>query len=237
VVAEAGDGETGLALIRKLQPQVAVLDLDMPKLDGFAVAREIHKSNLPVQIIFLTIHSEVDLLHKAMDLGGSGYIVKESALLDIVNGVRSVAAGCPFVSLCMTARTSSASVYETFYRQIRCIYAFIGTFHSQGESSRFSARPRVKKPVKSQAINEINKILKLVTDSPLGALQPLPSRNECFLVDGKTVKIQNQPSEVRPGSTLLLCITCAYGLCAAADQIQWKQSSHYQEWIRLISGR
>jgi len=94
VVAEAGDGEAGLALIQKLQPQVAVLDLDMPKLDGFAVAGE---------IIFLTIHSEVDLLHRAMDLGGSGYIVKESALVDIVNGVRSVAAGRPFVSPSMTS--------------------------------------------------------------------------------------------------------------------------------------
>ena len=44
VVAEAGDGETGLELIRKLQPQVAVLDLEMPKLGGFAVAQEIRKS-------------------------------------------------------------------------------------------------------------------------------------------------------------------------------------------------
>ena len=103
VVAEAGDREAGLALIQKLQPQVAVLDLDMPKLDGFAVAGEIRKSNVPVEIIFLTIHSEVDLLHRAMDLGSSGYIVKESALVDIVNGVRSVAAGRPFVSPSMTS--------------------------------------------------------------------------------------------------------------------------------------
>jgi len=103
VVAEAGDGEAGLELIRKLQPQVALLDLDMPKLDGFAVVREIRKSNLSVEIIFLTIHSEVDLLHRAMDLGASGYIVKESALVDIVNGVRSVAMGRPFVSPSMTS--------------------------------------------------------------------------------------------------------------------------------------
>jgi DNA-binding NarL/FixJ family response regulator len=103
VVAEAADGEAGLSLILKWQPQVAVLDLDMPKLDGFAVAERIRESNLPVEIIFLTIHSEVDLLHRAMDLGGSGYIVKESALIDIVNGVRSVVAGRPFVSPSMTS--------------------------------------------------------------------------------------------------------------------------------------
>jgi len=103
VVAEAGDGETGLELIRKLQPQVALLDLEMPKLGGFAVAREIQKSNLRVELIFLTIHSEVDLLDRAMDLGGSGYILKESALIDIVSGIRSVAVGRPFVSPAMAS--------------------------------------------------------------------------------------------------------------------------------------
>jgi DNA-binding NarL/FixJ family response regulator len=103
VVAEAGDGEAGLELIRALQPHIAVLDLDMPKLDGFAVATEISKLNLPVETIFLTIHSEVDLLDRAMGVGGKGFIVKESALLEIVNGIRSVAAGQPFVSPSMTA--------------------------------------------------------------------------------------------------------------------------------------
>ena len=102
VVAEAGDGETGLGLIQTLQPHIAVLDLEMPKLGGFAVAQAIRKSKLRVEIIFLTIHSEVDLLHKAMDLGGNGYILKESALIDIVNGIRSVAMGRPFVSPSMT---------------------------------------------------------------------------------------------------------------------------------------
>jgi DNA-binding NarL/FixJ family response regulator len=102
VIAEAGDGEAGLALILKLQPRVAVLDLDMPKLDGFGVAGEIRKRKLAVEIIFLTIHSEIDLLRRAVDLGGKGYILKESALVDIVNGVRAVAEGRAFVSPSMT---------------------------------------------------------------------------------------------------------------------------------------
>ncbi|HEY7307056.1 MAG TPA: response regulator transcription factor [Bryobacteraceae bacterium] len=102
VIGEAIDGEAGIALIEKLQPQVAVLDLDMPKLDGFAVAQEIHTRKLAVQVVFLTIYGEVDLLHRAMDLGAKGYILKESALLEIVSGIRSVAAGRPFVSPSMT---------------------------------------------------------------------------------------------------------------------------------------
>ena len=103
VLAEAGDGEAGLELIRKLLPQIAILDLDMPKLDGFAVARQIRQLNVSVETIFLTIHSEVDLLDRAMDVGAKGFIVKESALLDIVNGIRSVAGGRPFVSPSMAA--------------------------------------------------------------------------------------------------------------------------------------
>ena len=103
VLAEAGDGETGLELIRRLRPQIAVLDLDMPKLDGFAVATQIRKLNLPVETIFLTVHSEVDLLDRAMEVGGKGFIVKQSAVLDIVSGIRSVAEGRPFVSPSLTA--------------------------------------------------------------------------------------------------------------------------------------
>lgn len=103
VLAEAGDGAAGLELIRNLRPDIAVLDLDMPKLDGFAVAAEIRKLKLPVETIFLTMHSEVDLLDRAMDLGGKGFIVKESALVEVVLGIRSVVAGRPFVSPSMTA--------------------------------------------------------------------------------------------------------------------------------------
>lgn len=103
VLAEAGDGETGLELIRQLRPQIALLDLDMPKLDGFAVARQIRQLNLAVETIFLTVHREVDLLDRAMEVGGKGFIAKESALLDIVNGIRSVAEGRLFVSPSMTA--------------------------------------------------------------------------------------------------------------------------------------
>src|SRR5579885_277961 len=74
VAAEAGDGMTALALIEKLRPDIAVLDLNMPKMDGFTLAEELRKRKLTANIIFLTVHDEVDLLHRAMDLG-KGYIL------------------------------------------------------------------------------------------------------------------------------------------------------------------
>ena len=104
VVGEAANGENALALIIELLPQVAVLDIDMPKLDGFAVAREIRKQQLPVETIFLTMHVQEDLLLAAVELGAKGYVLKESALLQIVTAVRAVAAGQPYLDSTLAAR-------------------------------------------------------------------------------------------------------------------------------------
>lgn len=103
VVAEATEGEAALSQIQEFLPQIAVLDIDMPKMDGFAVARELQKRKIPVQIVFLTIHSGEDLFHAAMDLGAKGYILKESALVEIVNGLRVVAMGQYYVSPSLTS--------------------------------------------------------------------------------------------------------------------------------------
>ena len=65
VVAEAADGEAAIGLIGKLLPRIAVLDIDMPKLDGFGVAREIVKRRLPVETIFLTLHTGEDFFRAA----------------------------------------------------------------------------------------------------------------------------------------------------------------------------
>jgi DNA-binding NarL/FixJ family response regulator len=103
VVAEAGDGQAALAQIRELKPAIAVLDVDMPRLDGLCVAREIRKQRLPVEIVFLTIHDEEDLFHAAMDLGSKGYLLKDSALTEIVQALRAVADGNYYVTPSLTA--------------------------------------------------------------------------------------------------------------------------------------
>jgi DNA-binding NarL/FixJ family response regulator len=98
VVAEAGDGRSALEKIELLRPQVVVLDIDMPELDGFGVAKEIRRKSLPVEIVILTIHREEELFQEALDLGIKGYVLKDSAITDIISGVKSVAAGRPYIS-------------------------------------------------------------------------------------------------------------------------------------------
>jgi DNA-binding NarL/FixJ family response regulator len=103
VVGEAADGEIALSLIAKLQPDMVLLDIEMPKLDGLGVARELAKRGLKTQIIFLTLHSNQDLFRSAMDLGCKGYILKDSAVQEVVAGIRAVASGRPYLSSAITA--------------------------------------------------------------------------------------------------------------------------------------
>jgi DNA-binding NarL/FixJ family response regulator len=102
VIAEASDGQDAFEKIKELLPEIAVLDVDMPKMDGLEVARKIVAEKLPVEIIFLTIHSEEALFHHALDLGAKGYVLKESAADDIVIAVKKVIKGEYFTSLSMT---------------------------------------------------------------------------------------------------------------------------------------
>ena len=104
LVGEAGDGEAALSIIRKLYPDIAVLDIDMPKMDGFAVAREMGRLGLATKIIFLTLHNDEDLFRAALELGAQGYILKDSAMEEIGVAVKAVAGGRPYFSSAMTAR-------------------------------------------------------------------------------------------------------------------------------------
>lgn len=98
VIAEAQSGEEALQLIREHKPDVAVLDIDMPKLDGLSVAREVSKLSLRTRIIFLTLHKDVDLFRAAIQAGASGYLLKDSAMQELVEGVKTVFSGRQFVS-------------------------------------------------------------------------------------------------------------------------------------------
>jgi DNA-binding NarL/FixJ family response regulator len=98
VIGEAADGAAALALIRELQPEVAVLDINMPNLKGFDVARETKRDGSQVQIIFLTMYDDERMFNEALNAGALGYLLKDSAISDIVESIREVAAGRHFIT-------------------------------------------------------------------------------------------------------------------------------------------
>lgn len=109
VVAEASNGREALEIIQKLSPQIAVLDIDMPYLHGFEVARAIQAQGLPVALIFLTVHREEDFFNEALALDAKGYVLKDSAVADIVSAIKAVAAGERFASPVLTSLLISRS--------------------------------------------------------------------------------------------------------------------------------
>ena len=102
IVGEAEDGERALELIKSCAPQVAVLDVDMPHKDGFAVAREVREMRLRVDLIFLTMHKDESFFNAALDEGVKGYVLKDAATGEITQAIKAVAAGQSYVTPLLT---------------------------------------------------------------------------------------------------------------------------------------
>ena len=98
VVAEASEGATALLEIETRRPDLAVLDIRMPKLSGLQVLREMHHRNLSTDVIFLTMYDDEETFNEAMDLGVMGYVSKESAVIDVVAAIGTVVRGRHFIS-------------------------------------------------------------------------------------------------------------------------------------------
>jgi DNA-binding NarL/FixJ family response regulator len=98
LVAEVSDGQSALKSLSEEKPQVAVLDIGMPGLNGLAVARQAREKGLQVGIIFLTMYNQEDMFNQALSAGALGYVLKESAVNEIILAIRSVAAGRHYLS-------------------------------------------------------------------------------------------------------------------------------------------
>lgn len=98
IAAECGDGEMALAEIEKHQPNFLILDVDMPRANGFEVLRSLRERQNNVNVILLTVHDEVEFFNEALSLGAQAYILKECATEEVITAIRTVAAGQNYVS-------------------------------------------------------------------------------------------------------------------------------------------
>lgn len=97
VIGEAKTGREAVALAERFKPDVIVMDLSMPELDGTAATKEIVAKGLPVRVLILTMHVEEDYLIPLMEAGAAGYLVKSAADRELIDAVRAVAHGDVYV--------------------------------------------------------------------------------------------------------------------------------------------
>ena len=97
VVARVPDGEQALARIEELQPQVALIDIQMPRLSGIEVASRAAVTSPETSVVFYTAFGDRALLTDALDAGARGFVLKEAPLADLVRAVQRVAAGETYV--------------------------------------------------------------------------------------------------------------------------------------------
>ncbi|MFN7929943.1 MAG: response regulator transcription factor [Blastocatellia bacterium] len=117
VVAEAADGAAALELLMTHQPDVAILDIEMPQLTGFALLREMRARRLTTAVVFLTMYHDEEIFNEALDLGALGYVLKDSATTDITGAIRAVANGQAFISPTISTYLFTRATRATIFLQ------------------------------------------------------------------------------------------------------------------------
>jgi len=114
VVADAANGRETVALAEKHVPNVIVMDVAMPILNGIEAARQISAKNPQIAIVFLSMHSDEAYVLKALKAGARAYLLKDSAEYDLINAVKAVSEGKAFFSPAI-----SKMLVEDYVRQLR----------------------------------------------------------------------------------------------------------------------
>jgi DNA-binding NarL/FixJ family response regulator len=107
VVAEAGDGESAIARAEELAPDVVLMDVRMPKVDGIEAARQIRDLLPTTRILMLTVSDEEDDLYEAIKAGANGYLLKEISIEEVADAIHAVVQGQSLISPSMASKLLS----------------------------------------------------------------------------------------------------------------------------------
>ena len=98
VVGEVNNGQALLTKAQELSPDVAVVDIDMPVLDGIEAVRQIRKLGSQTKVVFLTVHEDPDMMSLCFQAGGLGYVIKSRLASDLIPAIRLASTNQTFVS-------------------------------------------------------------------------------------------------------------------------------------------
>ena len=123
VIAEANDGEECLNLLNKrIHPDILLLDINMPKKNGIEVLEYIKQNKIPVKVLILTVHNEVEYLLKAVDIGFDGYLLKDSSYDELKEAIDVVISGNTYIQTSLLpALNESMEDYALDKEKIECL--------------------------------------------------------------------------------------------------------------------
>lgn len=123
VIAEANDGEECLNLLnKKIHPDILLLDINMPKKNGIEVLEYIKQNKIPVKVLILIVHNEVEYLLKAVDIGIDGYLLKDSSYDELKEAIDVVISGNTYIQpSLLPALNESMEDYALDKEKIECL--------------------------------------------------------------------------------------------------------------------
>lgn len=116
VVGEAENGRQAIELAQRLRPDVIVMDISMPEMDGIRATERIVQLNLPAQIVMLSMYANIDLVEQAIRKGAIGYLLKRSTTAELVKAVQAAHQGKPFLSSALPLNGAHESIIERAQR-------------------------------------------------------------------------------------------------------------------------
>jgi len=127
VVGEASDGREAVALVQREAPEVLVMDIGMPNLNGIEAARQVAAAAPQVAVVILSMHSDEAYVLRALKAGARGYLLKESAESDLIAAIRAVHAGKAFFSPAVSRMLVEDYVRQLQDREIEDSYELLTT--------------------------------------------------------------------------------------------------------------
>ena len=136
VVAEAGDGEEAIALYERHRPDVMVLDLRMPRLDGVAVVHRVLEAHPKACLLIMTTYDGDEDIFRSLSQGAKGYLLKDTPRQEILSAVRAVAAGRPYTSSSVAAKAVRRMAQPSLTQRELAVLELV----AQGRSNKDIAR-------------------------------------------------------------------------------------------------
>ncbi|GAB6086942.1 response regulator [Alkaliphilus crotonatoxidans] len=97
IIGQAGDGEEAITKVQQLKPDVVLLDINMPKLNGIQTLRRLKDIDKTIKVIMLTFHEDQEYLYETINLGANGYVLKDSESESLIQAVRDVYKGSSYI--------------------------------------------------------------------------------------------------------------------------------------------